>query len=384
MRLYNSLSKKVEDFIPLEEGKVKMYVCGITPYDTTHLGHAFTYMQFDALKRFLTFKGFQVTYTQNVTDIDDDILKRAKRDGRDWKELGQYWTDRFVSDLKALNIEIPDNYVNATDYIEKIIEINQKLIDQKQAYEKNGQVYFDVSSFPRYGELSGFSEDQMKYISAERGANPNDPNKKNPLDFILWTFSTKDQPGWDSSWGRGRPGWHIECSAMASATLGDQLDIHGGGRDLVYPHHESEIAQSESFTGKSPYVKTWMHTAMLMYQGEKMSKSLGNMLFASDLLKKYSADTIRWVLLSHHYRLPWEFQNEMTAEAQEIVNTLKEFIPSDNIDQELFNLLCALTENDLRICEALQKIQQTLQQNPPQRQKAAIRKYLEILGFTFN
>jgi L-cysteine:1D-myo-inositol 2-amino-2-deoxy-alpha-D-glucopyranoside ligase len=383
MKLYNSLSKKIESFTPLEAGKVKMYVCGITPYDTTHLGHAFTYMQFDALKKYLTFKGLAVTYTQNVTNIDDDILKRAKRDGKDWQELGQYWTDRFVNDLKALNIDLPDNYVKATDYIAEIVSIVKVLIEKKQAYEKNGNVYFDTTTFPDYGNLSGFSEDQMRYISSERGADPNDPNKKNPLDFILWTASTADQPGWDSPWGRGRPGWHIECSAMASATLGDQLDIHGGGRDLVYPHHESEIAQSESFTGKSPYVQTWMHTAMLMYQGEKMSKSLGNMLFAADLLKTYSADTIRWVLLSHHYRTPWEFQQEMAEESATITSQLKHLTDSSEIDQKLFEDLCTAVENDLQIGDSLKKIAELLPQASSS-EKATIKKFLSVLGFTFS
>ena len=180
MKLYNSLARKIGELTPLSKDEIKMYVCGITPYDTTHLGHAFTYMQFDALRRFLKFKGYKVTYTQNVTDIDDDILKRAKRDGKDWKELGQYWTDKFVNDLKSLNIEMPDNYVKATDYIDKIIEINQTLIKKGNAYEKNGNVYFDVSTFPDYGKLSGFNVDQMKLISSERGGNTNDPNKKMP------------------------------------------------------------------------------------------------------------------------------------------------------------------------------------------------------------
>lgn len=382
MKLYNSLSKKIEEFIPLTKNQVKMYVCGITPYDTTHLGHAFTYIQFDALKRFLTFKEYQVTYTQNVTDIDDDILKRAKRDGKDWQELGQYWTDKFVNDLKSLNIQLPDNYVKATEYIDEIIKINKKLIEQNNAYQKNGQVYFDVSTFPNYGQLSGFSEDQMKYISSERGADPNDPNKKNPLDFILWTASTSDQPGWESPWGRGRPGWHIECSAMVDTTLGDQIDIHGGGRDLVYPHHESEIAQSESYTGKTPYVNTWMHTAMLMYQGEKMSKSLGNMLFASDLLKKYSPNTLRWVLLSHHYRTPWEFEDQMADEAEKITSQFDSFDKSSQFDKIMFEKLCAFTETDLQIPQALQMIEQNLGQQSKE-EESAIKKYLEIIGFTF-
>lgn len=381
MKLYNSLTKKTEEFIPFSKNKVKMYVCGITPYDTTHLGHAFTYMQFDALKRYLTFKGYAVTYTQNVTDIDDDILKRAKRDGKDWQELGQFWTNKFVNDLHSLNIQMPDNYVKATDYIEKIIEISKKLLENDEAYEKAGTVYFDVSSFPKYGLLSGFREEQMKLISAERGADPADPNKKNPLDFVLWVPSTKDQPGWDSPWGRGRPGWHIECSAMAASTLGDQIDIHGGGRDLVYPHHESEIAQSESFTGKSPYVKTWMHTAMLMYQGEKMSKSLGNMLFAGDLLKKYSPHIIRWILLSHHYRTPWEYQEEMADQAIEIVSKFKALKETLELDQELFDILCSKVEEDLNISAAFNLIEEKLLSNPTIQEQSAIKKFLKILGF---
>jgi L-cysteine:1D-myo-inositol 2-amino-2-deoxy-alpha-D-glucopyranoside ligase len=384
MQLYNSLTKKIENFKPLSDKQVSIYVCGITPYDTTHLGHAFTYIQFDALIRFLTSYDYKVTYTQNVTDIDDDILKRADRDGMDWQKLGQFWTDKFLKDLKSLNIRMPDYYTKATDYIVQIVQIVQLLIEKKQAYEKNGNVYFDISTFPKYGQLSGFSEDQMKYISSERGADPNDPNKKNPLDFILWTASTKDQPGWDSPWSRGRPGWHIECSAMAYSTLGKQIDIHGGGRDLVYPHHESEIAQSESYTGKAPYVKTWMHTAMLMYQGEKMSKSLGNMLFAEELLKKYSPNTIRWVLLSHHYRAPWEFQDEMADQAQEIVTKFDSLQESDKYDKAMFKDLSTLTEVDLQIFEALKIIQQKLLSNPSPKEQSAIKKYLKISGFIFN
>jgi L-cysteine:1D-myo-inositol 2-amino-2-deoxy-alpha-D-glucopyranoside ligase len=223
----------------------------------------------------------------------------------------------------------------------------------------------------------------MKYISSERGADPNDPNKKNPLDFILWTSSTEDQPGWESPWGRGRPGWHIECSAMAASTLGDQIDIHGGGRDLVYPHHESEIAQSESFTGKSPYVNTWMHTAMLMYQGEKMSKSLGNMLFAADLLKKYSPNTLRWVLLSHHYRTPWEFQDEMADQAASVMDKLSSLSDNDSFANDLFDQLCQLTENDLQIPHALLMIEDKIKSPLQSQQSAAIKKYLQIIGFIF-
>lgn len=384
MKLYNSLTKTIEEFIPLTKNKVKMYVCGITPYDTTHLGHAFTYIQFDVLKRYLTFKGFEVTYTQNVTDIDDDILKRANRDGQDWQELGQYWTNRFISDLKSLNIQMPDNYVKATDYIEKIIEIVKSLVNKKNAYEKSGTVYFDTSTFTDYGQLSGFKEEQMKFISAERGADPNDPNKKNPLDFVLWTSSTDDQPGWISPWGRGRPGWHIECSAMIDATLGSQIDIHGGGRDLIFPHHESEIAQSESYTGKKPFVRSWMHTAMLMYQGEKMSKSLGNMLFVADLLEKYSSDTIRWVLLDHHYRAPWEYDEQMSEQAKKIVSMFGSLKDSEDIDQKLFDKLCQPLNEDLNIPNTLKLIEAKLISNPTPSEQASIKKMINILGFQYS
>lgn len=298
-----------------------MYVCGITPYDTTHLGHAFTYVFFDVLFRYFRFKGYEVNYTQNVTDIDDDILKRAKEEKRDWKELGNFWTGKFMKDMKALNVLPPTNYVKATGSIATIVEIAKLLVDKNYAYEKNGNVYFEVNKFKDYGELSKFSKKQMIIISKERGGNPDDPLKKNPLDFLLWQKSGQDEPSWDSPFGKGRPGWHIECSTMVKDTLGDQIDIHGGGRDLIFPHHESEIAQSESFTNKKPFVRFWMHTSMVLYQGEKMAKSLGNLIMIDPLLKKYSSNAIRWMLLSHHYRKPWEFDEKKLNEAEKNVSS---------------------------------------------------------------
>ncbi len=323
MKLYNSLTQRLENFIPQIEKEVTLYVCGITPYDTTHLGHAFLYMQFDALVRYFSHKGYKTNYTQNITDIDDDLLKRAKRDGRDWKELGDFWTEKFITDLKNLNIQMPTHYVKATGSIEKIIEMTKILVEKGFAYEVNGNVYFEISKFQPYGRLSGFSRDQMLQIAKERGGRVDDMNKRDPLDFILWLKSEPDEPSWDSPWSKGRPGWHIECSAMVNEFLGESIDIHGGGRDLIFPHHESEIAQSESYTGKAPYVGTWMHAAMVMYQGEKMSKSLGNMVMVSDLLKTYSPNTIRYMLLSHQYRKPWEFNYEEMEEAQRQVEEVE-------------------------------------------------------------
>lgn len=310
MRLYNSQSRKIEIFKPRESKKITMYVCGITPYDTTHLGHAFTYVSFDALFRYLQYKGYGVVYVQNVTDIDDDILKRAKETGRDWKELGEFWTKKFLADLKALNVLMPTHYVKATDSIPKIIEITKSLLEKGFAYKNQGNVYFSVTKDKEYGKLSRFTNEQMLLISKERGNDPNDPKKKNPLDFILWKKPGAKEPFWNSPWEKGRPGWHIECSAMVHQYLGEQIDIHGGGRDLIFPHHESEIAQSENFTGKKPFVSYWLHTAMVMLDAEKMSKSLGNLVMVSDLLKKYNANSIRWYLLSHHYRDVWEHRDD--------------------------------------------------------------------------
>ncbi|MCW5849706.1 MAG: cysteine--tRNA ligase [Anaerolineae bacterium] len=310
MRLYNTLGQTVQDFAPRPNAPVSVYVCGITPYDTTHLGHAFLYVTFDVLIRHMEAKGWPVRYVQNVTDIDDDILRKSREVGEDWISLGNRWTRRFIDDLQALNVRPPEAYARATDEIGKIIEINSRLIDEGYAYERGGNVYFRVGRDADYGKLSQLTHAEMLPISAERGANPDDPNKENPLDFILWQAQAPGEPAWDSPWGAGRPGWHIECSAMSLRHLGQTVDIHGGGGDLIYPHHESEIAQSEAFTGREPFARFWFHAAMLRYHGEKMSKSLGNMVFARDLLKDHSADALRLALLNHHYRESWEFHDD--------------------------------------------------------------------------
>lgn len=385
MKLYNSYSGNIEVFQPFDSKNVKMYVCGITPYDTTHLGHAFVYVQFDALKRYLEFKGYKVTYTQNVTDIDDDLLKRAKRDGKNWEELGSFWTNKFLKDLKALNVQMPDHYIKATEVMSEIIEMVSGLISKGFAYEKNGNVYFEVSKFSEYGRLSKYSEQKMPELLKERGGNPDDTNKKAPLDFILWQKSAEDEPSWDSPFSKGRPGWHIECSAMIKKTLGGQIDIHGGGFDLIYPHHESEIAQSESFSGQSPFVKYWMHIAMVSYQGEKMSKSLGNLILVSELLKKYPANAIRLMLLLNHYRKPWEYTENHMEKAQDTMGQLESKFKSINnssLGQKVKDVkLLQKLEEDFNTELALKNL---ISNSQISEKLSHTKACLELLGFAFN
>ena len=306
MQLYNTYSQQIEEFTAHDK-RVSLYVCGITPYDTTHLGHAFTYHTFDVLIRYLESQGIAVTYTQNVTDIDDDILKRAKRDGKDWFALGSEWTAYFIQDMLSLNVRPPEYYPRATDVIPEIVEIDEQLIAKGYAYASAGNVYYDANKFERFGHLSHIPREQMLAIANERGNRADDPHKRNPLDFVLWQAAAEGEPSWPSPWGDGRPGWHIECTAMNRKYLGDSVDIHGGGGDLVFPHHECEIAQAESASGVVPFVRIWMHAAMVRKDGEKMSKSLGNLVWARELLNDYSPDAVRLYLSAHHYRHGWEW-----------------------------------------------------------------------------
>jgi L-cysteine:1D-myo-inositol 2-amino-2-deoxy-alpha-D-glucopyranoside ligase len=306
LKLYNALTESVDAFTPLND-TVTIYVCGVTPYDTTHLGHAFTYVVFDVLIRYLEGRGTPVRYVQNVTDIDDDVLRKAKEKGMNWRDLGEQETEKFLEDLRALNIRMPDVYAKATEETAMMIEIINVLLAKDYAYERNGSVYFRVASDAEFGKLSRYDYATMLKIANERGNFPDDPNKQDPLDFVLWQAAQPGEPTWQSPWGEGRPGWHIECSAMSLRYLGEQIDIHGGGADLLFPHHECEIAQSENFTEKEPFVRVWMHTAMVRMDGEKMSKSLGNMVFVQKLRETYHADEIRAYLLSHHYRTAFEW-----------------------------------------------------------------------------
>jgi len=308
MRLYNTATRQVERFRPEPGRPVTIYACGITPYDTTHLGHAFTYGIFDVLIRhFETTYGWPVRYVQNVTDVDDDILKRAARDGADWRGLGTAWTARFTTDMAALNMRPPDAYPGVTAFIPQIQRNVQALVDQGLAYARGGSVYFRVACDPGFGRLAGMPYDAMLATANERGNRPDDPNKVDPLDFVLWQAAAPGEPAWSSPWGPGRPGWHIECSTMALELLGERIDIHGGGADLCFPHHACEIAQSEPLVARPPWVRVWAHVAMVRMDGEKMSKSLGNLVLVRDLLERWHPDTIRLYLLRHHYRAAWEW-----------------------------------------------------------------------------
>jgi L-cysteine:1D-myo-inositol 2-amino-2-deoxy-alpha-D-glucopyranoside ligase len=317
MQLYNALSQEVEPFEPIGEA-VTVYVCGITPYDTTHIGHCFTDVSFDHLIRYLESIGYPVKYTQNLTDIADDILRKAKEVGDDWLTVGNRWTAHFIKDNIALNVRPPDYFPRATDVIEEIVSAVQALLDAGVSYESNGSVYYSVAKDPDFGKLSRLGYDEMLSTANERGNRPDDPNKQDPLDFVLWQAHAPGEPFWESPWGKGRPGWHIECSTMSSKYLGKTIDIHGGGSDLLFPHHECEIVQAEKSTAVKPFSRFWMHTAMVEYEGEKMSKSLGNLVWVRELLEEgWPADAIRVCMAGHHYRKSWEYVPEDLEQAAE-------------------------------------------------------------------
>ena len=303
MKLHNSYTNQLEEFTPIEENKVKMYVCGPTVYDNAHLGHARCYITWDVLYRYLKFKGYDVTYCRNVTDVDDKILKKSAQEGKTPEEVSTYWYKRFSDSMKALNNLKPDIEPFATKTLGEMIAMVKVLIEKGFAYESNGDVYFRVKKFPKYGYLSKQPIDQL-----ESGARIEvGEHKEDPLDFALWKKDEKF--GYKSPWGVGRPGWHIECSAMSRKYLGKTLDIHAGGADLIFPHHENEIAQSEC-ANSCKFVNYWLHNGFVTINKEKMSKSLGNFLTIDDILKNYDANTIRFFILTNHYRMPVEFSDE--------------------------------------------------------------------------
>jgi cysteinyl-tRNA synthetase len=306
LNLYNDLTNQKETFQPLEAGKVRMYVCGMTVYDLCHLGHARVMVVFDVIFRYLQALGYEVTYIRNITDIDDKIIKRANENGEPFLTLTKRFIQAMHEDAAALGILPPTVEPMATEHMEEILAMIGKLIDRGHAYTAdNGDVYYDVRSFPDYGKLSGKSIDDL-----ESGARvePGEA-KRDPLDFALWKAAKPDEPAWDSPWGKGRPGWHIECSAMSTTALGDTFDIHGGGADLTFPHHENEIAQSEGATGH-PFVKYWMHNGFVRINDEKMSKSLGNFFTVREILDRYQAEEVRYFILTSQYRSPLNYDNE--------------------------------------------------------------------------
>lgn len=312
LKIYNSLTRKKEQFKPITDGKVGMYVCGVTIYDLCHIGHGRTFVSFDVVSRYLRYLGYDLTFVRNITDIDDKIIKRAAENQEPCEVLTERLIGEMYADFDALNIKRPDHEPRATAYIDEIIALVETLIEKGFAYvASNGDVMFEVAKFSEYGKLSRQDLDQL-----QAGARVDvEKAKRSPLDFVVWKMSKPGEPTWESPWGPGRPGWHIECSAMNSSLLGNHFDIHGGGSDLQFPHHENEIAQSCCAHG-SEYVNTWMHSGMVMVDKEKMSKSLGNFFTIRDVLKHYDAETIRYFLMSGHYRSQLNYSEENLNQAR--------------------------------------------------------------------
>ncbi len=309
MRVYNTLSKHKEEFVPREPGKVSMYVCGPTVYNHIHIGNARSFLSFDVIRRYLEHKGYEVTFVQNVTDVDDKIINRANEEGRTAAEVAEEYTEAFISAMHELGIKDPTVRPKATETIPEMVALIERLIAGGHAYESGGDVYFSVRSFPSYGKLSGRDIEEME----TQARIDHDGRKRDPLDFALWKSAKPGEPHWSSPWGEGRPGWHIECSAMSEMELGLPFDIHGGGSDLVFPHHENEIAQSEAATGM-PFATYWLHGGMLQINEEKMSKSLGNFKLAKDVLAAYDLPVIRLLMLQTHYRSQLDFSDTRLTE----------------------------------------------------------------------
>lgn len=325
IKVYNTLSRKKEIFKPREGKRVKLFVCGPTVYDNSHIGHARTYISFDVITRYIKYQGYSVFYLQNITDIDDKIIKRAKETGEDPLDLARKFEKKYLKDMKSLGVENVNLYARATEHLGEIINQIKTLLDKGFAYETDSGIYFDESSFEDFGKLSNR---KIEDLNVHR-INP-DTSKRNPGDFALW--KKKDEPPyWDSPWGTGRPGWHIEDTAITEEYFGSQYDIHGGGLDLIFPHHEAEIAQMESASGKKPMVNYWMHTGFLNVSGEKMSKSMGNFITIRDLLDEYPPDVFRFFVLSTHYRSPIDFSQEILEQSNNGLKRIYKF--KETIDE---------------------------------------------------
>jgi L-cysteine:1D-myo-inositol 2-amino-2-deoxy-alpha-D-glucopyranoside ligase len=316
LRISDTASGEVR---PLAPGSTAtMYVCGITPYDATHLGHAATYVAYDELQRVLRDAGHHVVYVQNVTDVDDPLLERANRDGEDWRELAERETERFRGDMSALRILPPEHYVGAVEAIPLIVRLIERLVERGAAYHVDDDLYFSIAAAPRFGEVGSFSHARMVALAADNGGDPERAGKKDPLDPLLWRAQRPGEPAWDSPFGPGRPGWHVECAAIALEHLGTTIDVQGGGADLIFPHHECGAAHAEVATGAWPFARAYVHAAMVGYQGEKMSKSLGNLVFVSRLREQgVDPNAVRLVILGHRYREPWEWTDDELRGATE-------------------------------------------------------------------
>jgi len=323
MKIFNTLSGQKEDFTPAGD-EVKMYVCGVTVYDLCHFGHALCYVSFDVVRRYLEYRGYRVKYVQNFTDIDDKIINRARERGIAWKDLVEKYIVEYFTDTDALNIKRATIYPRATEEIPRILEVIRVLLEKGHAYQSDGSVYFRVKSFPEYGKLTHQSADDMRVTATAEAEK-----KEDPLDFALWKAVKPGEPSWPSPWGDGRPGWHIECTAMSTGHLGNSLDIHGGGQDLIFPHHENEIAQSECYTGVVPFVRTWMHNGFLQLGTDKMSKSLGNLVTIKEALARNSSDAIRLFIISSYYRMPLKYSTEALDAAENGLDRLRQALKAE-------------------------------------------------------
>jgi cysteinyl-tRNA synthetase len=392
LRLYSTLGNEIRDFTTVVPGEVRMYVCGVTPYDVTHLGHAFSYVQFDTLRRYLTHLGYQVKYVQNVTDIDDDMIMVSKREGgRPIAEIRDENDRIFRNDLDQLNVLRPTAYPFATDHIAQIITTTQRIIDEGCAYVVDGDVFFEAEKFPGYGKLNGTTIAEL--AKRENPESKREWKKRGPLDFLLWQQVDPGDPSWDSPWGRGRPGWSIECTAMSCEHLGPQIDIHGGGSDLRFPHHENEIAQAECANGLQPFCTFWMHNGMLQLDGVKMSKSLGNLVLVRNLLLEYEADHLRLYLLSHHYRTDADYRSTALPALNPRYSRVKAAANgelqarSDARSEELESRFAAAMDDDFNAPAALDVLdaaaERVLAGRAEPGEQASLRRCLAVLGFAF-
>lgn len=347
MKIYNSLTRKKEEFVPLQEGKVSMYVCGPTVYNYFHIGNGRTFIVFDTIRRYMEYRGYEVNFVQNFTDIDDKMIKRANEENTNIKEIGDKYISEYYKDADGLNIKRATTNPRATEYINEIIDFVSGLIEKGFAYEVNGDVYFRTKKFDGYGQLIGQNLDDL-----QAGARINvDERKEDPMDFAIWKAQKPGEPAWDCPWGKGRPGWHIECSCMAKNLLGDTIDIHAGGMDLAFPHHENEIAQSEALTGKK-FANYWMHAAFLNVNNQKMSKSLNNFLTAREALKEYDADVVRFLMLSGHYRIQLNFSKDLLDSAKASIERLYNAIGNlENLISEV--KVEKMTEEEMKYLESL-------------------------------
>ena len=388
LRFYNSLTNQKEDFIPIREGEVSMYVCGMTVYDSCHLGHARAMMAFDILVRYLKNQGYKVKFVRNITDVDDKIIERAIKNNESIGELTQRTIASMQEDFSQLGLVLPNTEPRATDYIPGMIEMIEGLIQKGHAYHSpGGDVFFAVRTFPEYGKLSNKNIDDLN-----PGARiAEDDSKKDPLDFVLWKSAKEGEPSWDSPWGQGRPGWHIECSVMSFENLGEHFDIHGGGPDLLFPHHENEIAQSECASGNK-FANYWLHSGLLKINGEKMSKSLGNFAMLKDLFISYHPEVIRYYLVSSHYRSSLNFDQESLNQAKSALTRLYQALASmegegNELDQDMMNQFSLVMNDDLNTPEALSllfQLAKSINNAPDPKQKmkygATLKKLSGVLG----